>query len=116
MYIQFLDSYLEAVYKNSQCTASLRVTPEIAPRGSCLSFKYKIKKGSSQRYRTHCQMSLYGSSFTDSAENIWIEHNITIPPAPSRRLEEVCYHIASTETYNTYISTQKLIIQNRTLQ
>ena len=46
-------------------------------------------------------MSLYGSSFTDSAENIWIEHNITISPAPTRRLEEVCYHIASTETYNT---------------
>ena len=56
-------------------------------------------------------MSLYGSSFTDSAENIWIVRNITIPPAPNRRLEEVCYHIAS---YNTYISTEKLIIQNLT--
>ena len=104
MYIQFLDSYLEAVYKNSKCTATLRAIPAIAPRGSCFAFKYKLKKGSSQRYTTHCEISLYGSSFSDSAENIWIVHNITIPPAPARRLEEVCYHVASTETYNTNIS------------
>ena len=55
-------------------------------------------------------MSLYGSSFADSAENIWIVHNVTIPPAPNRRLEEVCYHIASRETYNTYLSIREVYI------
>ena len=95
MYIQFLDSYLEAVYKNAECTASLRTLfPAVTPRGSCFSFKYKIKKGSSQRYTTHCEMSLYGSSFVDSAENIWIVRNVTIAPAPARRLEEVCFRVA----------------------
>ena len=107
MYIQFSDSYLEVVYKFSQCTASLHMIPAIAPRGSCFSFKYKIKKGSSQRYTTHCEISLYGSSFVDSAENIWIVHNITIPPPPNRRLEEVCYHVATIMEINYLDNCEK---------